>query len=102
MIVRQNYVCRLQAAVSENLQTEFVRMCRSTEVPHDMVQDFLQDMTQRFNAATYNLLSNNCNNFSEEMAQLLVGSGIPVRTAIVPCVQCAAVSEGRRLVCLTV
>jgi hypothetical protein len=31
----------------------------------------------RFNAATYNLLSNNCNNFTNECAQFLVGTPIP-------------------------
>lgn len=54
--------------------------CRETEVPDDMVLDFLADIYDRFNATTYNLLSNNCNNFSDEMAQFLVGEGIPVRS----------------------
>jgi PPPDE putative peptidase domain len=55
------------------------QVCRITEVPPDMVQEFLVDLSERFNASTYNLLSNNCNNFSDEVAQFLVGQGIPVR-----------------------
>ena len=44
-----------------------------------MVQEFLEDISDRFNAMTYNLLKNNCNNFSDEMSSFLVGAGIPVR-----------------------
>ena len=55
-----------------------VRACRVTEIPAEMVQEFLEDISERFNALTYNLLKNNCNNFSDEMASFLVGKGIPV------------------------
>lgn len=45
----------------------------------EMLDEFLEDLKPRFNAATYDLLKNNCNHFSDELAQLLVGTGIPVR-----------------------
>ena len=73
------------AALTALLDTVFDRKmhrecigCRETEVTDDMIQDFLADIHDRFNATTYNLLSNNCNNFSDEMAQFLTGSTIPV------------------------
>jgi hypothetical protein len=44
-----------------------------------MICDFLTDIAARFNAQTYNLVTNNCNNFSDEFASFLVGQGIPVR-----------------------
>ena len=50
-----------------------------------MIQDFLVDVHERFNAQTYNLLTNNCNNFSNELATFLVGSGIPVRVRYSAC-----------------
>jgi hypothetical protein len=53
--------------------------CRETEVDDQMLKEFLADLTPRFNAATYDLLKHNCNHFSNELAELLVGTGIPVR-----------------------
>lgn len=50
-----------------------------------MIHDFLADVHERFNAQTYNLLTNNCNNFSNEMATFLVGKGIPVRLRLHLC-----------------
>ena len=38
---------------------------------------FLQSINSRFTQATYSLLRHNCNNFANEVAQFLLGSGIP-------------------------
>ncbi|KAF0900613.1 hypothetical protein E2562_033131 [Oryza meyeriana var. granulata] len=48
-----------------------------THVPREVFEDFLQEISLRYTPATYNLLSNNCNNFTNEAAQFLVGSTIP-------------------------
>ncbi|GMF39497.1 unnamed protein product [Phytophthora fragariaefolia] len=40
-------------------------------------EQFLRDNSARFTDATYDLLRHNCNNFSDEAAKFLVGSGIP-------------------------
>ncbi|EEE51122.1 hypothetical protein OsJ_31865 [Oryza sativa Japonica Group] len=48
-----------------------------THVPREIFEDFLQDINPRYTPANYNLLSNNCNNFTNEAAQFLVGSAIP-------------------------
>ncbi|KAE8681734.1 solute carrier family 35 member F5-like isoform X1 [Hibiscus syriacus] len=48
-----------------------------THVPEDVFEMYLQEISPRYTAETYSLLTHNCNNFSNEVAQFLVGSGIP-------------------------
>ncbi|KAL6591363.1 hypothetical protein ACP70R_049866 [Stipagrostis hirtigluma subsp. patula] len=48
-----------------------------THVPRDVFEDFLRDIAPRYTAETYRLLTHNCNNFSNEVAQFLVGAGVP-------------------------
>ncbi|KAJ9176566.1 hypothetical protein P3X46_011868 [Hevea brasiliensis] len=48
-----------------------------THVPKDVFEVYLQEINPRYTAETYSLLTNNCNNFSNEVAQFLVGATIP-------------------------
>ncbi|KAJ6390068.1 hypothetical protein OIU77_024315 [Salix suchowensis] len=48
-----------------------------THVPQDVFEEYLQDISSRYSAETYSLLTHNCNNFSNEVAQFLVGVAIP-------------------------
>ncbi|XWS31293.1 hypothetical protein CRYUN_Cryun23aG0064700 [Craigia yunnanensis] len=48
-----------------------------THVPKDVFEMYLQEISPRYRAETYSLLTHNCNNFSNEVAQFLVGSSIP-------------------------
>ncbi|OAY77408.1 Desumoylating isopeptidase 1 [Ananas comosus] len=48
-----------------------------THVPKEVFEDYLQEISGRYTPETYNLLSHNCNNFSNEVAQFLVGASIP-------------------------
>lgn len=48
-----------------------------THVPKDVFEMYLQEISPRYSAETYSLLSHNCNNFSNEVAQFLVGATIP-------------------------
>ncbi|XP_031278299.1 desumoylating isopeptidase 1 [Pistacia vera] len=48
-----------------------------THVPKDVFEIYLQEISPRYAAETYSLLSHNCNNFSNEVAQFLVGKTIP-------------------------
>ncbi|KAK4441515.1 Desumoylating isopeptidase 1 [Sesamum alatum] len=48
-----------------------------THVPKDVFEMYLQEIGPRFTAETYSLLTHNCNNFSNEVAQFLVGASIP-------------------------
>lgn len=48
-----------------------------THIPKEVFEDYLQEITPRYTAESYKLLSHNCNNFSNEIAQFLVGTSIP-------------------------
>jgi len=49
-----------------------------TEITEDLFQDYLRTQSQdRFRGDKYDLFRHNCNNFSHETAQFLVGKGIP-------------------------
>lgn len=48
-----------------------------TELPEEIFLEFLNDIAPRFAPEKYNLFTNNCNNFSNECANFLTGSGIP-------------------------
>ncbi|KAK4775061.1 hypothetical protein SAY86_009996 [Trapa natans] len=48
-----------------------------THVPQDVFEMYLEEISPRYTAETYSLLTHNCNNFSNEVAQFLVGVSIP-------------------------
>lgn len=48
-----------------------------TEIPKEIFHEFLQNISPKFSMETYDLFNNNCNNFTEECAQFLVGASIP-------------------------
>ncbi|CDY34915.1 BnaA01g32460D [Brassica napus] len=48
-----------------------------THVPKDVFEMYLEEISPRYTAESYNLLTHNCNNFSNEVSQFLVGKGIP-------------------------
>ncbi|EYU46335.1 hypothetical protein ABFS82_04G052000 [Erythranthe guttata] len=48
-----------------------------THVPKDVFEMYLQEIGPRYTAETYSLMTHNCNNFSNEVAQFLVGASIP-------------------------
>lgn len=49
----------------------------TTSVPLERLETFLRQISPRFTAMTYDLLNNNCNNFSNELSMFLLGTGIP-------------------------
>jgi len=49
----------------------------TTDVPEDVFQDFLREISPRFTMATYDLIKNNCNNFTDACSDFLLGKGIP-------------------------
>jgi hypothetical protein len=62
--------------------TPYGRPCKTielgfTQIPKEMFEDYLQEISPRYTALTYNLLHHNCNNFSEEVCQFLLGVSIP-------------------------
>ena len=48
-----------------------------TEVPESMFMDLLKDCSSNYTEATYDVLNNNCNNFTDVAAEMLLGEGIP-------------------------
>ncbi|KAK9069355.1 hypothetical protein SSX86_011258 [Deinandra increscens subsp. villosa] len=48
-----------------------------THVPKDVFEMYLQEISPRYTPETYSLMRHNCNNFSNEVAQFLVGASIP-------------------------
>lgn len=48
-----------------------------THVAKEDFEGFLQEISPRYTPETYNLLSNNCNHFSNEVVKFLVGSTVP-------------------------
>ncbi|UIZ21190.1 hypothetical protein KXD40_000511 [Peronospora effusa] len=48
-----------------------------TNLSQQQFEQFLRENSSRFTDATYDLLRHNCNNFTDEVAKFLVGSGIP-------------------------
>ena len=55
-----------------------------THIPEELLQEFLAEISPRFTMHTYNLLRWNCNNFSNEVAQFLVGKEIPSHILSLP------------------
>jgi hypothetical protein len=48
-----------------------------TEIPEDLFMEFLKEISPRFTQMTYNVFKHNCNHFTDECANFLMGSGIP-------------------------
>ena len=48
-----------------------------TGLNQSLFHDFLNDIADRFSPSKYNLLKHNCNNFSDECMQFLIGRPIP-------------------------
>ncbi|KAM0655968.1 hypothetical protein ACHAPH_008219 [Verticillium nonalfalfae] len=49
----------------------------TTELPMDVVEEFLDSLRPIFTLEAYDLWKHNCNNFSDSFAKFLVGKGIP-------------------------
>ena len=56
-----------------------VLFCRSTQIPRDSRNEYLQSLRMTYTTTAYSLFHRNCNNFSNEFSIFLTGSGIPVR-----------------------
>lgn len=55
-----------------------------TEVPQEIFEEFVDARREDFTAQTYDLLRHNCNHFTEEAAQFLLGKSIPESIRKVP------------------
>lgn len=48
-----------------------------TQIPEDLFQDFILNVTSQYTTDSYSVLSRNCNAFTEQCSQFLLGHGIP-------------------------
>jgi len=55
-----------------------------TQVSVRLFDDYLGQLRPRYTADTYHLLDNNCNNFTEDVAVFLTGTGIPKKITGLP------------------
>ncbi|KAK9862241.1 hypothetical protein WJX84_006612 [Apatococcus fuscideae] len=55
-----------------------------TQLPADLVQEFVQDQADTFTAFNYDLFHHNCNHYSNELSNFLVGHGIPDHITSLP------------------
>lgn len=47
-----------------------------TEIPKEVFEEFLTDISPRFTAEKYDIIEHNCNMFTDAAAEFLVGKGI--------------------------
>ena len=59
------------------LQVHQVLQLGTTEIPQAVFEDFLREVHPKFTSTTYDIVSNNCNHFTNEAAEFLLGAGIP-------------------------
>lgn len=48
-----------------------------TEIPYPLFMEFLKELEPRYTEQTYDVFKHNCNNFTNECANFLLGKGIP-------------------------
>ena len=48
-----------------------------TFLEEDLIEGLLVELSDRYTPESYSLFNNNCNNFSDDLAQLLTGNGVP-------------------------
>lgn len=48
-----------------------------SQIPKDLFEDYLKEINPIYTAESYNLISNNCNHFTNFICEFLIGKGIP-------------------------
>ena len=47
-----------------------------TELPQELLEEYLADISHKYTAEKYNLIEHNCNMFTNDIAEFLTGKGI--------------------------
>lgn len=55
-----------------------------TQLPPDVIEEYLESLAEIYTPASYDLFSRNCNNFSQDLAVFLVGKSIPEEIRSLP------------------
>ena len=61
-----------------------IKIMGETHVDEALFEQFLVEVHPRYNVGTYGLLEHNCNNFSDEVCEFLVGKNIPEHIVKLP------------------
>ncbi|CAL8470503.1 g10045 [Coccomyxa elongata] len=56
----------------------------NTQIPQDILEEYINELRQVYTPEAYNLFTNNCNNFSNELATFLTGQPIPEHITNLP------------------
>ena len=56
----------------------------TTEIPEEITDGFVEENQERFSEQTYDLLTHNCNTFSDEFVFFLTNSHIPEEIVDLP------------------
>ncbi|KAJ5746235.1 hypothetical protein N7520_011417 [Penicillium odoratum] len=56
----------------------------STELPADVIEEYLGSLAEVYTPESYDLFLHNCNNFSQDFAMFLVGKSIPEKIRSLP------------------
>lgn len=56
----------------------------ATELPEELVGEYLADVADQFSAQKYDLFRHNCNHFADRFVTFLVGEGIPKHIVSLP------------------
>ncbi|GMM53173.1 hypothetical protein DASB73_041360 [Starmerella bacillaris] len=75
---------------------EKVEQLGKTELPWEIIAEYLEDINERWSAEKYHLLEHNCNHFSAYLSEFLTGAGIPLYVSSVAS-QVAATPFGQML-----
>ena len=55
-----------------------------TDLPLDVIQEYIDSLASIYTAESYDLFLHNCNNFSQDLSMFLVGKDIPERIRSLP------------------
>lgn len=70
-------ISRVQPGTTHLGQPQKVIDLGTTELPMDVIEEYLEEIGTEWTADRYHLFHNNCNDFSDALAEFLVGRGIP-------------------------
>ncbi|KAH6680376.1 PPPDE putative peptidase domain-containing protein [Halenospora varia] len=61
-----------------------IKMLGKTELPMDVIMEYLESLKEIYTAEAYDIWTHNCNNFSNDFATFLLGTGIPEHITNLP------------------
>ena len=77
-------ICECAPGQSHHGQPMQVVSMGTTHLPFDIFVDYLTELSQVYTPQRYHLLDNNCNHFTNDLCQFLVGKSIPSHISSLP------------------